>query len=129
MTSFYWIITILFFISSTHILIASFEQVYLYIKARKPNNQHFAEAKLTDDLPFVTVQLPLYNERRVFEGLLKNAFLLNYPKDRFEIQVLDDSTDETTELIANFIEENTPIGLSVVHIRRKERQGFKAGNL
>lgn len=85
--------------------------------------QEFAE------LPAVTVQLPVFNERYVVERLLDAVARLEYPKDRFEIQVLDDSTDDTTALIAQRVGLLRTQGYQVCHIRRSHRRGFKAGAL
>lgn len=79
--------------------------------------------------PTVTVQLPLYNERYVARRLLEAVGALNYPTDRLEIQVLDDSTDETTEILADTAVRLQEKGVSVRHLRRPERTGFKAGAL
>jgi cellulose synthase/poly-beta-1,6-N-acetylglucosamine synthase-like glycosyltransferase len=80
-------------------------------------------------LPMVTVQLPLFNERYVAARLLEAAASLDYPADRLEIQVLDDSTDDTTAIVAEVAGALTARGLTVVHIHRRERSGFKAGAL
>ena len=79
--------------------------------------------------PLVTVQLPLYNERYVAGRLLEAAAALDYPADRLEIQVLDDSTDDTVAIVAEIAERLRARGVHVVHIRRPERTGFKAGAL
>jgi cellulose synthase/poly-beta-1,6-N-acetylglucosamine synthase-like glycosyltransferase len=79
--------------------------------------------------PTVTVQLPLYNERYVADRLLDAVGRLDYPPDRLQIQVLDDSTDETTALLAAGIARLRAAGLDVVHVRRGTRAGFKAGAL
>ncbi|HKW92205.1 MAG TPA: glycosyltransferase [Methylomirabilota bacterium] len=79
--------------------------------------------------PLVTVQLPLYNERYVARRLLEAAAALDYPADRLEIQVLDDSTDDTLTIVADAAECLRARGVNVVHIRRTERTGFKAGAL
>ncbi|OLB94890.1 MAG: hypothetical protein AUI15_16315 [Actinobacteria bacterium 13_2_20CM_2_66_6] len=81
------------------------------------------------DLPTVTVQLPLYNERYVVEQLLDSVGELRYPRDRLEIQVLDDSTDETTAIAADKVAELAQSGLDVKHLHREERDGYKAGAL
>ncbi len=81
------------------------------------------------DLPFVTVQLPLYNERYVVERLIDNIAQFDYPKDRFEIHVLDDSTDETQELVRNKVNYYKAQGFNIEQIRRKVRKGYKAGAL
>ena len=81
------------------------------------------------DLPQVTIQLPVYNERYVIRRLLKSVCALDYPKDRLEIQVLDDSTDDTAEIASRLVTHYQEQGLSIAHIRRVSRQGFKAGAL
>ncbi|MGH7379328.1 MAG: glycosyltransferase [Candidatus Methylomirabilales bacterium] len=79
--------------------------------------------------PLVTVQLPLYNERYVARRLLEAAGALDYPADRLEIQVLDDSTDETTKILAETAMRLRDKGVTVTHLRRGKRTGFKAGAL
>lgn len=80
-------------------------------------------------LPLVTVQLPIYNERYVVERLLEAVGQLEYPRDRLEIQVLDDSTDDSRDLIDAKAAELRAAGLDIVVIRRLSRQGYKAGAL
>ncbi len=79
--------------------------------------------------PFVTVQLPLYNEMYVAQRLIEAVSRLDYPRDRFEIQVLDDSTDETVELVAASVARFRREGIDIHHLRRAARHGFKAGAL
>jgi cellulose synthase/poly-beta-1,6-N-acetylglucosamine synthase-like glycosyltransferase len=81
------------------------------------------------DLPVVTVQLPLYNEANVAVRLLESVAAIEYPRARLEVQVLDDSTDETPQLIAPVIARLRALGLDVVHLRRSDRVGYKAGAL
>lgn len=80
-------------------------------------------------LPFVTVQLPLYNELFVVERLIDCIANFDYPKDRFEIHVLDDSTDETQDLVRRKVEAYKAKGFQIEQVRRKERKGYKAGAL
>ncbi len=80
-------------------------------------------------LPFVTIQLPIFNERYVVERLIDNIMLLDYPKDRFEVHVLDDSTDETVEITQQKVTSYRAQGFQIEQIRRKDRKGFKAGAL
>jgi cellulose synthase/poly-beta-1,6-N-acetylglucosamine synthase-like glycosyltransferase len=84
---------------------------------------------LPDPLPAVTVQLPLYNERYVAARLLEAVSAFDYPRDRLEIQVLDDSTDDTTAILASIVDGLRVRGLDVAHLRRRVRTGFKAGAL
>jgi len=100
--------------------------VWLFFKNRhrvpKPREQ-FTE------LPRVTVQLPIYNELYVVERLLRAVAALEYPRDLLQVQVLDDSTDETTELAAKAIADLKMTGLDIELIHRFDRTGFKAGAL
>lgn len=77
----------------------------------------------------VTIQLPLYNERYVAERLINSTCRIDYPKDKLEIQVLDDSTDETVDIAAALVEKKKKEGFDIKHIRRGSREGFKAGAL
>ncbi len=81
------------------------------------------------EFPMVTVQLPIYNEYYVVERLLRAVCSLDYPRDRLEIQVLDDSTDETTALLERLCAEYRAQGFCIEHVRRGTRQGYKAGAL
>jgi cellulose synthase/poly-beta-1,6-N-acetylglucosamine synthase-like glycosyltransferase len=81
------------------------------------------------DWPSVVVQLPIYNERHVVARLLDAAARLDYPRDRLHIQLLDDSTDDTSTLAAAHIAALRQTGLHVDHIRRDNRAGYKAGAL
>ena len=77
----------------------------------------------------VTIQLPLYNELYVVERLIDAVCAIDYPKDKLEIQVLDDSTDETVEIAGKIVEEKKKLGLDITYIHRKNRKGYKAGAL
>ncbi len=86
------------------------------------------------DLPHVTIQLPLYNEATVVARLLDHVAKIEYPRDRLEIQVLDDSTDETRLLVRDLVEklrdgESGGDALDIVYIHRVDRVGYKAGAL
>mgnify|MGYP000591930831 CR=1 FL=1 len=80
-------------------------------------------------LPKVTVQIPLYNERYVARRAIEAAANLDYPRDRLHVQILDDSTDDTTELIQGRISQLRSEGLSIELIHRRDRKGYKAGAL
>ncbi|WP_298898302.1 cellulose synthase family protein [uncultured Psychroserpens sp.] len=82
-----------------------------------------------DEIPLVTIQLPVYNEMYVMERLLDNIARIDYPKDKLEIQVLDDSTDETVETTRKHVEKLRATGLDIKQITRTDRTGFKAGAL
>jgi len=79
--------------------------------------------------PTVTVQIPLYNERTSAEQIVRAAAAQDYPRDRFDIQILDDSTDETSTIVAWVVEEVRADGVRIEHIRRSNRKGYKAGAL
>lgn len=91
--------------------------------------QPLAKPAPPESWPAVTVQLPVYNERYVAERLLSATAAIDYPRDRLEIQVLDDSVDETTEIVARKVAELRARGVDVKHVRRPGREGFKAGAL
>ena len=82
-----------------------------------------------DGLPFVTVQLPLFNEMYVVERLVKAVTEIDYPRDRLEIQVLDDSTDETVKIASATVAKYAARGFDIHYIHREDRTGFKAGAL
>lgn len=101
-----------------------------YLRSRKEPIQ--AEVFDLDDpsqIPVVTIQLPIYNEAYVVERLLDNIVKLDYPWDKLEIQVLDDSTDSSILKTVHKIQQLQEKGLDITHIRRDNRTGFKAGAL
>ncbi len=100
--------------------------VALYLRHRKETPRPAGEFPVP---PFVTVQLPLYNEKFVAPRLLESAAALDWPREKLEIQVLDDSTDETREIVASKVKELRARGVPIVHVHRRERRGFKAGAL
>jgi cellulose synthase/poly-beta-1,6-N-acetylglucosamine synthase-like glycosyltransferase len=81
------------------------------------------------ELPFVTVQLPLFNEMYVIERLVKAVSELDYPREKLEIQVLDDSTDETVKVASETVARYKAMGFDISYIHRTDRTGFKAGAL
>ena len=99
---------------------------YLFVKNRrkaaKPDKQF-------DALPRVTVQLPIFNERYVVERLLESVTRLEYPRDLLDIQVLDDSTDETTLVASRLVSEYAAAGHPITYLHRENREGYKAGAL
>ncbi len=101
---------------------------YLSSKKVKDNSPLFDFSK-PEEIPFVTIQLPVYNEMYVMERLLDNIAKMDYPADKLEIQVLDDSTDETVETTRAHVEALAATGLDIKHITRTDRTGFKAGAL
>lgn len=105
-------------------------QLSLAIVYAKNRKKEKVVTPLNDSfVPFVTVQLPMYNEMYVAERIIEKISEFTYPRDRFEIQVLDDSTDETVDLIAKKVAEIKAKGVDIVHIHRVDRTGYKAGAL
>src|SRR6266851_10160054 len=100
--------------------------IYLFLKNRK---RAAVPAARFEQLPKVTMQLPIFNEVYVVERLLKSVSELDYPRDRLQIQVLDDSTDDTREITTSCAEELRQRGFNVERIHRVDRVGFKAGAL
>ena len=101
-----------------------------YLKHRnKEDNAEKFDFENPEEIPFVTIQLPVYNELYVMKRLLKNIAKIKYPLHKLEIQVLDDSTDESIEKTAKHVKKIQELGIDIHHIRRSNREGFKAGAL
>lgn len=101
--------------------------IYFYHKTRNVNQPEVSADH--SNLPLVTVQLPYYNELYVVERLVHAVCRLNYPKDKLEIQLLDDSTDETVDLSSRLVQEYQELGFDIKVLHRENRQGYKAGAL
>jgi cellulose synthase/poly-beta-1,6-N-acetylglucosamine synthase-like glycosyltransferase len=104
-----------------------YTMVYRYYKNRKnyePNPRQYF-----DELPRVTVQLPIFNEQFVIDRLIEAVCGMEYPSDKLEIQVLDDSTDETQAVAAGIVARYAALGHPIVYIHRTNRMGYKAGAL
>lgn len=99
------------------------------IRLYKRRRRDVARPVPPDEWPRVTIQLPVYNERYVVERLLEAAAAMDYPAARLEIQLLDDSMDETVPIAAAKVAALRARGLDVAHVRRPTRAGFKAGAL
>jgi cellulose synthase/poly-beta-1,6-N-acetylglucosamine synthase-like glycosyltransferase len=105
---------------------------WLYVRKGRDRSYYstYTRADLTSgNLPSVTVQLPVYNERYVVNRLMVAVLNLSWPADRLQIQILDDSTDETTQIITNILERVDHRGIQIEHIRRQLREDYKAGAL
>ena len=100
-------------------------EFWRYSKFPPKPKREFAE----EELPCVTVQLPLFNEMYVVERLVKAVVEIDYPRDRLEIQVLDDSTDETVNIARAVVAEYARAGFDIHYLHRDDRTGFKAGAL
>ena len=101
---------------------------YLKYRNKQDNSPKFDFTK-PDEIPYVTIQLPVFNELYVMKRLLKNIAKINYPREKLEIQVLDDSTDESIQMTAKHVKKILEKGIDIQHIQRTNRQGFKAGAL
>ncbi|RMA66454.1 cellulose synthase family protein [Ulvibacter antarcticus] len=128
-----WIIICVYSIALILIFLYSLAQLNLlfnYLSARKKADDcPKFDLNDPDEIPYVTIQLPVYNELYVMERLLNNISELDYPKDKLEIQVLDDSTDESFASTKAQIKELQATGLDIQHITRENRNNFKAGAL
>lgn len=117
--------------------INAYLMVWLFGRARKnkscfnePEPELFlCDSKFTEDLPVITTQIPVYNEYNVTESIILCCAAMQYPHGKHEIQILDDSTDETSMLIDNLCAELQGRGVDIKAIRRENREGYKAGAL
>ncbi len=100
-----------------------------YVRNRKKRKAEIIPAYNEETTPKVTVQLPMFNEMYVAERIIETVAEFDYPRDRFQIQVLDDSTDETKDIIAAKVAEVSARGINIQHIHRVDRTGYKAGAL
>ncbi|MCL2155075.1 MAG: glycosyltransferase [Leptospirales bacterium] len=100
--------------------------IYLFRKHRFDTIKPLSEFK---KLPKVTIQLPIFNEKYVIERLVEHVTNIRYPKNLMEIQILDDSTDETQEIAKKICDEKREEGFNIYYIHRTDRSGFKAGAL
>ena len=99
--------------------------VYLYMK----NKDRHPVPKGMEKLPRVTVQLPIYNEMYVADRLIDAVCEMNYPRELLEVQVLDDSTDETRIVAERAVMRNAANGIDITYLHRTDRTGYKAGAL
>lgn len=123
------ILLFLYFASLTGLIIfGSHRYVLLYLYRKYKKN--IPEKKpLTEPYPIVTVQLPIYNELNVVNRLIESVLNFDYPKDKLEIQVLDDSTDETKNIAKEIVDKYKKENFNISYIHRAKREGFKAGAL
>jgi cellulose synthase/poly-beta-1,6-N-acetylglucosamine synthase-like glycosyltransferase len=128
---------IIYLLALTFILLYSIVQlnlVILYVRYHRKQKRAQSRPKTLfhipdEELPTVTVQLPVFNELYVVERLIDNIAQFDYPGDKFEVQVLDDSTDETLEISRKKVREWQQKGIDITLITRSQRTGFKAGAL
>lgn len=110
--------------------------IFLFLKKQKVKRKEIQDIidsyhnkTSAKDLPFVTIQLPFYNEKSVVERVIFSAAEIDYPKDKYEIQILDDSTDETIEIVEKIVPKLKAKNINISVIRRQNRTEFKAGAL
>lgn len=120
---------VLYALTAAWMLLNGLVQLHLVWHYKRSRKRQYLPQVLPATLPFVTIQVPVYNERYVIERLLRSLAQLDYPKHCFEIQVLDDSTDESSLIIDNSVAQLRMQGLAVSILRRASRSGFKAGAL
>jgi len=118
----YFVSLFILFIFGSH----GFIMLFYHKKYREVKHIPVENLKLNSK---VTIQLPLYNEFYVVDRLINAICAIDYPKELLEIQVLDDSTDETVNLVAKMVSQKQKEGFNIFHIRRNSRKGFKAGAL
>lgn len=102
---------------------------FAYLKNKKKQQNRVTPDFDLANAPKVTVQLPMFNEMYVAERIIETVAQMEYPRDKFQIQVLDDSTDETKDIIANKCAEVAARGINIQHVHRVDRTGYKAGAL
>ena len=102
---------------------------YLYYRHKKNLPVAIPRFEELKRVPRVTIQLPIYNEKYVVERLLQKVTEIDYPRDFLEIQLLDDSTDETAQIALSLVEQYQQKGVPIVYLHRRNRVGFKAGAL
>lgn len=118
---------------NTYVLLGLFRRKVTEVRARQKKRveDFHAKASQSDDeiWPIVTTQLPLYNERNVAERVIRAAAAMDYPAKRHKVQVVDDSTDETMELVDEVVADLQKQGVWIEVCRREDRVGYKAGGL
>jgi cellulose synthase/poly-beta-1,6-N-acetylglucosamine synthase-like glycosyltransferase len=126
-----WIIYLFLFVyvlAMCFVLFYSFVQAHLLYHFYKGLRKQIPIPALSrENLPLVTIQLPLFNEKYVVERLINSIACLDYPSEKLQVQVLDDSTDETSTIVNDKIKDYP--NLDIQHLRRENRRGFKAGAL
>ncbi len=116
----YFIALLILFTFGSH----GFIMIYYYFKYRDTKNS--SNLSLTE-FPAVTIQLPIYNEIYVVKRIIQSTCEIEYPKEKLEIQILDDSTDETSQVVVELVEEKSRDGFDIKQIRRGNREGFQSG--
>lgn len=119
----YFLVMVILSCYGMHRYVMVWEYLHYRKRATKQAPKEF------ETLPLVTVQLPIYNEQFVIDRLIEAICAMDYPRERLEIQVLDDSTDETQAVAAKLVEKYQQMGHPIVYLHRTNRHGYKAGAL
>jgi cellulose synthase/poly-beta-1,6-N-acetylglucosamine synthase-like glycosyltransferase len=130
MTAFETLILVLYFFILSILAVYGWHRYYIvYLYTKNRDNVPKLPARGFDPMPVVTVQLPIYNEMYVAERLIDAVCKLDYPSELLEIQVLDDSTDETSQIAELAVRRQAQRGVDIKYLHRSDRRGFKAGAL
>lgn len=121
-------IGLFYFLISGTLFIFGANFIYLSIRAWSEGRRTIPKPSI-DRWPLVTVQLPIYNEMYVAERVIGAAARLDYPPELLQIQVLDDSTDQTKDLVRRIVDRYQEQGINIIHVHRTDRSGYKAGAL
>jgi cellulose synthase/poly-beta-1,6-N-acetylglucosamine synthase-like glycosyltransferase len=124
-----FLVLALYFLTLGLLALYGFHRFYLILLYWRHRDSNLKPPSRFRELPVLTVQLPVYNELYVADRLIDAVCALDYPRDRLEIQVLDDSTDETLDLCRKKVEHHRARGFKIRHLHREDRTGFKAGAL
>lgn len=129
MTLLFVILLVLVYVPALGMMfVYSLNLYYLILLALWPRSKKIG-IEVSGETPFVTVQIPLYNERYVSQRIIDTVAKLDWPLDRLQIQILDDSTDETKDIVAEAVKHWQEQGIPIEQIRRPDRVGYKAGAL
>lgn len=122
-------ILIIYFVSLSVLFAFGCHSLLILYYYHKTKAENYPDAAMPEEVPKVTVQLPIFNEFYVVERLIDSVCALDYPKDKLEVQVLDDSTDETVQRAETIVNAYRELGFNIKHIHRDNRKGYKAGAL
>ena len=121
----------IFLVTEVLLLLFGVHYIYLIIFYLQNRNNNLVSLNVQPirDFPIVTIQIPIYNEKFVIENVIRNILNMNYPRSKLQIQILDDSTDETVFIVEKLVKDKKNKGYIIDQIRRQNREGFKAGAL
>lgn len=122
------VLTLTYILSALALTVYASSTLFLLLVWWRTRHQEFPSPRV-NSWPLVLVQLPVFNEREVVGRLIDAVAALDYPRELMHVQVLDDSTDDTSDVIARYVAHHARRGLSIDHIQRHDRTGYKAGAL